>query len=230
MLKITIFEDKTEIKTKIKEYIEKYSLEKEIETEIKFFESSEKFLSKIKDFDIAMIDVDNDGIDVATELRAKNKEIPLALITSVKQFSINGYLIDAVDFLTNNSTYYEFSTLMDRLQMRLVKMEIPDVAIMTKQGIKRVSVNQIAYIEGSFNHVIYHLENEEEIRIRGSLNEEEKKLTRDRFFRLGDMLLNLGHVYKVKGFDVYVGDTCLSLPQNKKQVLLNSLLAYMNRG
>ena len=230
MLKITIFEDKTEIKTKIKEYIERYNIEKEIETELKFFESSEKFLSKIKDSDIVMIDVDGEGMNVANELRIKNKEIPLALISSLKQFAIDGHEIDAVDFITNTITYYEFSTLMDRLQMRLVKMEIPDVAIMTKQGIKRVSVNQIAYIEGTFNHVIYHLDNEEEISIRGSLNEEEKKLTMDRFFRLGDILLNLGHVYKVKGFDVYVGDTCLSLPQNKKQALLNSLLAYMNRG
>ena len=233
MLKIMVLEKSLEIQAIIKEFVDRYCSDKGTEIGVTFFDTVETFLNNHKEYDLAFIDEnvdDNAEFNVAVNLRNVNKEIPFALISTSNNFSFNGDEINVVDFLVYPFTYYQFSTLIDRLQMQLVKMDIPDLALMTKQGIRRVPVDQITYIEGTFKHVIYHLVNEEQISVKGTLNEEEKKLTADRFFRLGDILLNLEHVYKVSDYDVYVGNICLSLPQNKKSELLNSILDYMDRG
>ena len=232
MLKIAICEEKHEIAATLKEHIERYKDEKNVECEVQVFLKGSAFLAKQHKFDVVFMDVelsDESGIDVALKLRETNKKMPLVFIASTKQFVLKGYEADAVDFLTAPIGYFEFETMLDRLQVRLVKMDVPSIAVMTKEGAKRISVDQIEYMDGSLHHVVYHLV-DGDLRARGTLGEEEKKVTQDRFFRLGGYLVNLGHVHKVWEDDLYVGKACLPLPLKQKADLLAGLLAFMNRG
>ncbi len=232
MLKIAICEEKHDVVTSFKECLERYKEEKGVELEVQAFAKGSSFLSKQHKFDVVFMDIElqeESGIDVALKLREENKSMPLVFIASSKRFVINGYTADAVDFLTVPIGYAELSTMLDRLQTRLVKMDVPSVALMTKEGARRVSVDQIMYMDSTLHHVVYHLV-DGDVRVRGTLSEESKKLTEDRFFRLGGALINLGHVHKVWGNDVYVGRICLPLNYNQKPALVASLLAFMNRG
>ena len=232
MFRIAICEEKHDIAATLKEYIERYGAEKNVEVEVQAFAKGSAFLAKQHKFDVVFMDVklqDESGIDVALKLRETNKAMPLVFIASSKQFVLKGYAVDAVDFLTTPIHYYEFATMLDRLQVRLVNMDVPSIAVMTKEGAKRISVDQIEYMDGSLHHVVYHLV-DGDLRVRGTLGEEEKKVTKDRFFRLGGCLINLGHVHKVWEDDVYVGRACLPVKREQKSKLIASLMAFMNRG
>ncbi len=232
MLKIAICEEKHEIAATLKEHIERYKNEKNVEVEVQVFLKDSAFLAKQRKFDVVFMDVklqDESGIDVALKLRESNKKMPIVFIASAKQFVFKGYEADAVDFLTAPIGYFEFETMLDRLQVRLVKMDVPSIAVMTKEGAKRISVDEIEYMEGSLHHVVYHLV-DGDLRVRGTLSEEEKKVTKDRFFRLGGCLINLEHVHKVWEDDVYVGKACLPVKREQKSKLIASLMAFMNRG
>ena len=232
MLKIAICEEKHDVVASFKECFERYKEEKGVELEVQAIAKGSSFLSKQHKFDVVFMDVElqeESGIDIALKLREENKSMPLVFIAASKRFVINGYTADAVDFLTVPVKYAEVATMLDRLQTRLVKMDVPSVALMTKEGARRVSVDQIMYLDSTLHHVVYHLV-DGDVRVRGSLNEEAKKFTEDRFFRLGGTLINLGHVHKVWGNDLYVGRICLPLNRNQKPALVASLLAFMNRG
>ena len=232
MLRIAICEEKHEIVATLKEHLERYKAEKEVELEVQAFAKGSAFLSKQHKFDVVFLDVelqDESGFDIALKLREATKAMPIVFLASSKRFTINGYEVDAVDFLTVPTGYYAFATMLDRVQTRLVKMDEPSIAVMTKQGARRISVGQIVYMEGSLHHVIYHL-TDGDVRVKGTLADEEKKLTADRFFRLGGYLINLGHVNKVWEDDVYVGPVCLPISYKQKGELLKSLGAFMNRG
>ncbi|MBR4800320.1 MAG: response regulator transcription factor [Clostridia bacterium] len=232
MLKIAICEEKHEIASVLKEYVERYSAEKNVETEVQAFAKGSAFLAKQHKFDVVFMDValqDESGIEAAQKLRETNKKMPLVFLTQSRQFVLKGNDVDAVDFLSVPIGYYEFETMLDRLQMRLVKMDVPSVAVMTKTGAQRISVDQIEYIDNTLHHVVYHLV-DGDLRVRGSLGEEAKKVTGDRFFHLSNYIINLGHVNKVWGNDVYVGSVCLPVSYKQKPELLDSLLAFMNRG
>ena len=234
MLRIAMFALSSDTVKTLKGHVERYREEKGLDVECQAFESSERFLNNQHEFDLAIVDAEASNADdgrLVTELRRLNRKIALIFVTSHKQFTIKNYEdVDALFFLGAPISYPAFATLLDRVQVRLVSQDVPTVAVMTKEGARRVAVDQITYLDATPHHVIYHLVDGETLRVRGTLNEESKKVTADRFFRLGNYLVNLGHVYKVWEDDLYVGDACLLLPRNKKQALLSSLLAYMNRG
>ena len=208
-------------------YAERYAAEKETES-IAVPVSAEELLARYKEFDAAFIDAE-DGVGLAEGLRGAGCGAPIVFIGGQGQFSVKGKGVDTLGFLPEPVSYYAFSTMLDRVQVRLVKCDVPTVALMTKQGARRISVNDIAYIENSGLNVIYHMV-DGDIKVHGSMSDVEKKVTADRFFRLRGYLINLEHVHKVSGADVYVGSACLPLPYNKKAALCESLLAYMDRG
>ena len=228
-LKIAIYSHNPQTVSEVLDYTARYVVEKGIECDTKGFDTGETLSERQHEFDAVIIDIDGDGVSVATQMREKSFSGPIVFVTPASHFSIEEKTIDAMDLLVYPFSYFAFATMMDRVQIRLVSTETPTVAFMTRQGARRVSVNEITYIEGAGLHTICH-RTEEDIVINGSLSDAEKKLTADRFFRLGKYLLNLGHVYKVSGNDVYVGTACLPLPPQKKGELLDSLLAFMNRG
>ena len=232
MFRIAICEEKNEVVAALNEFLERYKTEKGVDLEARAFRKGEAFLAENQKFDCALIDVGSEnenGVETALKLRELNARMPILFLTSSNRFTLKGYEVDAVDFLPLPASYYAFSTLLDRVQIRLVKMDVPYIAIMTKTGAKRVSVDAIEYMEGGLNHVVYHMKDGDE-RVRGSLTEEAKKVTEDRFFRLGNYLINLAHVSKVWESDVYVGRACLPISRKQKTALLTSLTAFMNRG
>lgn len=216
----------------LERYVERYRTDRETDVSLRSFATGEEFISNRHTFDVAVLRPDLSGTEesLALRLRQAGGKMPLIFLTDKKHFSIPGSaVIDALGFLSKPLFYPAFSTMLDRAQTRLVCMDVPTVAVLTPKGSRRISVDQITYLEGSLHHVVYHM-TDGELRIKGSLSDEAKKLTADRFFRLGSYLINLGHVYKVWDADVYVGNACLPLPRNKKAAFLTGLSAFMNRG
>ena len=228
-MKIALFTQNEKLAQEILALTARYVEEKTLECETKVFGAGDETLCGQGGFEAALIEATDDGIAVAARMRESGFHLPIVFVAQTNYFSVEGKKIDAMGFLTCPVSYYAFATMLDRIQTRLVSMETHTVALMTKQGVRRLSTDNITYIENSGINVVYHT-TEGDIRIHGSMNDAAKKVTADRFFRLGNYLLNLGHVYRVSGMDVYVGDACLPLPLNKKAELISSLLAFMNRG
>ncbi len=214
-----------------KDFVARYVSEKGMDCTVASFETGATFLRKYKDFDAVFMDVelDDNGVQVAETLREKS-DMPIVFIVGEEQFSIKGNKADAMDFLTRPVSYYAFSTMLDRLQTRMIRTDAPAVAVMTKNGARKMSVDEISYIESKGLNSIYHLTDGSVLKTYGTLNDAAKKLTEERFFRLGGYLINLGCVNKVSGADVYVETACLPLPYNKKAAFLSSLLAFADRG
>lgn len=231
MLRIAICARDAALKTELTDFVARYATDKGVECTAKAFDNESDLMAAIKDFDAAFVDAvaDEDYEASVRKMRGINASMPIVLIATGVQFSIKGKGVDIMDLMVAPVSYYAFATMIDRVQARIVRMDVPTVALMTKQGARRISVDEITYMEGSAHHVLYHT-TAGDIRVRGTLNDAEKKLTADRFFRLNGYLINLGQVDKVSGADVYVGNACLPLPRNKKAEFLDSLLSYMNRG
>ena len=214
-----------------KDFVARYVSEKGMDCTVASFETCATFLKKYKDFDAVFMnaELDGDGVRAAETLREKS-DMPIVFIVGTDLFSVKGNKADVMDFLTKPVSYYSFSTMLDRLQTRMVNTDAPAVAVMTKQGARKMSADEISYIESKGLNCIYHLTDGTVLKTYGTLNDAAKKLTEERFFRLGGYLVNLGCVNKVSGADVYVETACLPLPYNKKAAFLSSLLAFADRG
>ena len=228
MLRIAVYSHDPQVIANVLDYTARYAAEKTTDCVAQAYETVDTLIADKSTIDAVFVDATDDGA-FDTCLLESGFAGPVVFLGQAKHFSLQDKGLDAMAFLPCPFSYFSFATLLSRIQVRMVSSETPTVAFMTKQGASRISVADITYIESAGLHTICHLV-EEDVNINGSLSDAAKKLTADRFFRLGKYLLNLEHVYKVVGKDVYVGAVCLPLPPHKKGELLDSLLAFMNRG
>lgn len=101
MIRIAIVEDETEIAETLKSYLKKFfsSLNTDIFT--KHFDNAIKFLDQYRfDFDLVFMDINLPGIDgmrATKELREKDRNVTVIFVTSLAQYAIKGYEVNAFD-------------------------------------------------------------------------------------------------------------------------------------
>lgn len=233
MIRIAICEDKDEPARTLFAHLARYQKERDVSLEYVHFCNGLAFLDKYRQgFDVVFMDIEMpvlDGMETAKRLRQIDPYVPLVFITDLKQFALKGYEVEALDFLVKPVVWPAFASMMDRVRKNFSKRGDDTVALQTAEGTVKVSLADVFYVEVEQHYVVYHTLGGE-FRFWGSLAEEEKRLPADRFVRSSSAyLVNLGHVTRVDGVDVYVGGACLPLSRGKKAAFLEALLAFVNR-
>ena len=62
-------------------------------------------------FDIIIFDIDMpgiNGIDTARKLREMDSNVTIIFVTNIAKYAINGYEVDAVDYILKPVSYYDF--------------------------------------------------------------------------------------------------------------------------
>ena len=122
MFKVAIVEDDRVASDTLKEYIERFAAEKNEKIEAEVFEDGLKFIGGYKPvYDIVFMDVvmpGINGIETAKKLREIDNGVVLVFITSMAQYAINGYEVDAADFLLKPVSYFTFSLKLAKIMRR----------------------------------------------------------------------------------------------------------------
>ena len=233
MTKIAIVEDKNEALLALENHIARYTREKGVECSYTHFANGLFFLENYKaDFDVVFMDIDMplmNGMEAAKRLREVDGHVPLVFITDLKQYALKGYEVEAMDFLVKPVSYAAFSTMLDRVR-RKMQSNVQTLLLTTAQGVFKISVDDILYIEMQRHYVNYHLSNRQ-ISFFGSLSEEEKKLPASNFARCNSgYIVNLARVDKVQDGCVYIGGDCLPISRSKKASFMQSLFAFIEHN
>lgn len=165
MITIGIVEDQELDKQKIVEFIEKYKIENNVSITLKYYNNGNNFIEKYRsDCDIVFMDIDMpliNGFDASVELRKKDKKVVLIFITNLNQYAIKGYSVNAFDFVCKPINYYSFSTMLKRAITKANYEKNNDIVLTTQNGIIKVDINEITYIEVNNHQLIYHVDNNE---------------------------------------------------------------------
>lgn len=144
--------------------------------------------------DIQMADLT--GMELARVLNAENRpDKPFIIFTTAySEFALEGYRVDAVDYILKPFDYEDFITSVSKVRKRLEQKnesaEIPQsdnqqyIFIKVDSQIVRVEVSDIMYIEGLKDYVKIHLSNGESLLSLMSLKKLEEKLTNSGFLRI----------------------------------------------
>lgn len=144
--------------------------------------------------DIQMADLT--GMELARVLNADNRpDKPFIIFTTAySEFALEGYRVDAVDYILKPFDYEDFLTSVSKVRKRLeqknesAEMLQSDnqqyIFIKVDSQIVRVEVSDIRYIEGLKDYVKIHLSNGESLLSLMSLKKLEEKLTNSGFLRI----------------------------------------------
>ena len=168
------------------------------------FSNSNDFLaSNVQKYDLIILDIllDNDdpmnGIDVAKEIRKVNKHVVIIFVTKTAQFALDGYKVDAIDYILKPLTYEDFYLKLVKA-MNVIKFHIDKEFILKNMdGIFKIKESEIIYIEVKRHYLDFHLKTGVKA-FRGSMKEVSQELT-DKFAKTSNsFIVNLHYTKLIK--------------------------------
>ena len=188
MIRIAVVEDETHYKEQLVEYLRQFEQEKRVNIEIETYSDGDGIVENYEgQFDIILLDVQMkfmDGMSAAEEIRKMDAEVVIIFITNMPQFAIKGYAVDALDYILKPISYFQFSERLKRAIDRMEKRESYYITIRVKEGIKRLKVSDIYYVENQGHNLIYST-TDGEVMTTGAMKDLEKELSSFNFFQIG---------------------------------------------
>ncbi len=173
---------------------------------ISMFSSAESFLFDFDDnkaYDLLLLDIEMNemnGVELAGRIRQVNKEVQIIFISGYSDYISEGYDVDALNYILKPVSYDKLSKVLDKAAERIKNSERA-LFLETADGMVRVPLYSIVYIEVRGNYITLHT-TDEEITVKKTLSQIENELD-NRFFKTNrSYLVNLKFVSRTSKTDV----------------------------
>lgn len=230
MLRIAVVEDDEECSDLLKEYIDRYCKENgEKARVISFSDGIDIASDYTAEYDIIFLDIvmkHMDGLKAAEYIRKKDKNVIIVFVTGDVSFAAEGYSVDASSFMVKPVSYNIFSRGMSRCIEKLKTGRDRYVILATEDGIDRVPVDEIIYIE-SQNHKMIINTTVKYYCVYETMKSLVARLPKDQFSRCNNCyLVNLDFVTGVHGEYALVGGEELKISRSRRKGFIEDISSY----
>lgn len=233
MLRIAVVEDEPECCAMIQNMLQQYEAEHQMQMAVTAFSDGSGLMEHYKkDFDILLLDIEMpelNGMDAAEQIRRQDGDVVIVFITNMAQYAIKGYEVDALDFILKPINYYTFSMRFTRAVSRVKKKQDRWICLNLADGMKRLEISRIYYIEIQNRMLHYHTQDGEYI-VRGTLKNVQEQLENCHFVKCNHWyLVNLQHVSEIKKNIVVVAGSELEVSRRMRTAFLAAVTDYMGQ-
>ena len=232
MIKIAILEDQSEQAEHLLSLLKRYGEEHaDFSYAVQHYDRSIALLSEYNcDADMLLLDIqmpDMLGIDVAKKIREIDSRVMIIFITTLTQYAIEGYSVGAFDYVVKPVRYDAFAAKLDRACRMLAYQHLKKtIDVRTKEEVRRLSVDEILYIEVVNHDVLIHTDTKVYTQW-GSLKTYEEMLRDEHFVRCNSCyLVNLKYVHGINGDSVLVHHDELAISKPKRRDFLVAVAQY----
>lgn len=176
--------------------------------------------------DLMFVDIqmpDLTGIDFVKSL---NQEQKIIFTTAYQEYALEGYKVDALDYILKPFGYDEFLKSANKAKSHFELVEKATIQVDAKDDylfvkseykIKRINLNDILYIEGLREYVKIVLNQENPVMSLMSLKSLEEKLPSDHFMRVHrSFIVNLNEVQTIERSRIIFGKTYIPVSDQYK--------------
>lgn len=230
MIRIAVVEDQKKWSDLITSFLNRYRQETKTSFEVSYFTNGEDFIKSYKkDQNLIFMDVampKKNGLETSKELRKIDKEVSLVFLTEMAQYAIEGYEVNAYDFLIKPMEYDFFKIKMDKFVAHIQSTSDSYFIINNANTICKIKFSDIKYVESIKHYVYFHCK-EDTVRTRDSLDNVKEKLKGGNFSEINrSLIVNLAFVDNYSNNDVVIGRETLPLSRVYKSSFLNDLIQY----
>lgn len=231
MTHIAIVEDDKKTRACLQRYLEQYEKESDYEFNIRIFEDGIDIVNDYRPvYDVILMDIQMkkmDGMTAAREIRKIDSEVILVFITNMVQYAVNGYAVNAIDYILKPVNYFTFVQHMKRIEIYLENKLKNYLILNNSGGILKIDTNEIYYME-SLGHYIHIHKKREVISVLETMKNMEQALSGSGFFRCNNgYLVNLAYVEKVDKYTALVGKDEIQISRPKKKAFMEALTDYL---
>ena len=160
MLHISFAEDDPAMALQLRQYLDRYGAEHGLELEVRSFASGDELLRQYDtSCDILLLDVEMPGIDgmeTARALRQRDRDVVIVFITNIARYAVDGYEVEALDFILKPVNYFTFSVKLDRAVRRARQQARHTVCLQLADGMQMLDTQEIYYLETRDRMLYYH--------------------------------------------------------------------------
>lgn len=235
-MRIAIAEDEKRYSDQLQELLKKFGAENQIEMQLFSFSNGAELLEHFRGgWDMILLDMDMptmNGMDTARAIRQVDQEVLIMFITNLAQYALNGYEVQAFDYMLKPVSY---SALAMKLKLALrVLQKNEDRSIMLNQDgeLFRVPLSHLYYVEIYSHRLCFHtMERDIDINSIRTLSDLEQELKPDGFVRCHkSILVNARYVDHIKGCALTVAGCEIPISKNRRGEVLKELLACAKGG
>ena len=202
----------------------------------KRFTDAETFLDEHTAFDMAFLDImlpNKTGMEAAFELRRQNADIVIIFVTTMAQFAVKGYEVNALDYILKPVTYERFTLKMQKAVEIIKAKSSQFIVVNDPDGIVKISSGEVLYIEVSGHKLTWHTTNGNYSEY-GSLSDVETMLKNHNFMRCNScFLVNPEYIARVNNIEqsvILVNGEELKISQPKRKKFLTELTNWLGQG
>ena len=191
-------------------YLERWAKERGNSVTKSMFPSAESFLFQFDDnkaYDLLLLDIEMkalSGVELARKIREVNREVQIVFISGYNDYISDGYDVEALNYILKPVDYEKFAAVLDKAADKIKKNERA-IFFELNDGVVRVPMYEIVYIEVRANYITVHT-TKDELSVKTTLSKIEKELD-SRFFRTNrSYIVNLRYVRRTSKKDVTLLD------------------------
>lgn len=231
MIHIAIVEDDSGSARQLQDHLRRYQRETGTVIETVLFSDGDEITENYRPrFDLIFMDIVmrfKDGMTAAREIRRVDPEVLIVFLTNMAQYAVQGYEVEAADFLLKPLSYTTFRQRLERLLKRRRPAEMCYVTVPVKGGFRKLDVSRIFFVESRDHELTFHT-GSENVTSSLSMRSAEEQLAGHSFFRGNNSyLINLAHVEGVQDGCALVGGQALRLSRPRRRAFLDALAGYL---
>lgn len=206
--------------------IKAYAQKENVEFQIQWYRDALTFLEEYAEgFDIVFMDIRMpvmDGMEAARKLRERDSTVVLVFLTALAQYAIQGYEVQAADYILKPVTPTALEMKLKRLLPRCRRNE-GAIALDTDKNKVFIRPDELLYVE-IFDHHIHYQTAGGVLRSYGTLKMVEEQLPKNIFFRVNNQtIINLRHVTRMDAENVYLGEREFPISMRRRKGFIEAL-------
>lgn len=231
MVRMIIAEDDPQCCAQLEQFLDDYSRETGRFFRITHYDNGEDLVEHYRpEFDLILLDVDMpfmDGMTAAGHIRRVDPEVVILFVTNLAQYAIQGYSVNALDYILKPLNYFSFAQRLSRALRHVHVRNDAYITVPIKGGTLKLDTEDIYYIERLGHQLMLHTR--EGIQAASSSIQEMEALLEGKGFSRchKGYLVNLAHVSGIQdGYAVVHGDR-LIISRGRRADFLAALADYV---